>query len=132
MACEIMVTMGFQNITRPHVSPLWQVFAGLLDPTGNSSSVKILKAIESERQKESEPVGAGDNNPQQLETARARGQIVPLELDPTREDSLRACLDAVRAKLPAGEDGKLFFINLVRLSQLMKLNKVSREITTSF
>ncbi|GAB1863731.1 D-beta-hydroxybutyrate dehydrogenase, mitochondrial [Camponotus japonicus] len=83
----------------------YKVFAGLLDPTGNSPSVKILKAIESERQKESEPGGAGDNNPQQLETARARGQIVPLELDPTREDSLRACLDAVRAKLPAGEDG---------------------------
>lgn len=82
----------------------YKVFAGLLDPTGDSPSVKILKAIESERQKESEPGGASDNNPQQPE-ARARGQIVPLELDPTREDSLRACLDAVRAKLPAGEDG---------------------------
>lgn len=38
--------------------------------------------------------------------ARAPGQIVPVELDSTREDSLRACLDAVRAKLPAGEDGE--------------------------
>ncbi|XP_070149125.1 D-beta-hydroxybutyrate dehydrogenase, mitochondrial isoform X2 [Polyergus mexicanus] len=82
----------------------YKVFAGLLDPTGDSPSVKILKAIESERQKESESESASDNNPQQPE-AHARGQIVPLELDPTREDSLRACLDAVRAKLPAGEDG---------------------------
>lgn len=89
--------------------PLRQVFAGLLDPTGSSPSVKILKAIELERQKEDEPGGAGDGDPQQSEAARARGQIVPLELDPTREDSLRACLDAVRAKLPAGEDGKTFY-----------------------
>lgn len=101
--------MGFQNICYVMFFPLRQVFAGLLDPTGDSPSVKILKAIESERQKESEPGGASDNNPQQPE-ARARGQIVPLELDPTREDSLRACLDAVRAKLPAGEDGKTFFL----------------------
>ncbi|XP_072767565.1 D-beta-hydroxybutyrate dehydrogenase, mitochondrial [Anoplolepis gracilipes] len=83
----------------------YKVFAGLLDPSGGSPSVKILKAIESERQKESEPGGTSDNNSQQPETASIRGQIVPLELDPTREDSLRACLDAVRAKLPAGEDG---------------------------
>ncbi|XP_029156202.1 D-beta-hydroxybutyrate dehydrogenase, mitochondrial [Nylanderia fulva] len=83
----------------------YKVFAGLLDPTGGSPSVKILKAIESERQKESEPGSAGDSNSQQPEAVHARGQIVPLELDPTREDSLRACLDAVRAKLPAGEDG---------------------------
>lgn len=41
--------------------------------------------------------------------SRTPGQIVPVELDSTREDSLRACLDAVRAKLPAGEDGKLIF-----------------------
>ncbi|KAL6263886.1 hypothetical protein P5V15_003967 [Pogonomyrmex californicus] len=79
----------------------YKVFAGLLDPAGSSPSVKILKAIELERQKEGESGG----DPQQPEAARARGQIVPLELDPTREDSLRACLDAVRAKLPAGEDG---------------------------
>ncbi|XP_011639208.1 D-beta-hydroxybutyrate dehydrogenase, mitochondrial [Pogonomyrmex barbatus] len=79
----------------------YKVFAGLLDPTGSSPSVKILKAIELERQKEGESGG----DPQQPEATRARGQIVPLELDPTREDSLRACLDAVRAKLPAGEDG---------------------------
>lgn len=83
----------------------YKVFAGLLDPTGGSPSVKILKAIESERQKEGEPGGAGDSNPQQPEAANTPGQIVPLELDSTREDSLRACLDAVRAKLPAGEDG---------------------------
>ncbi|XP_011874136.1 PREDICTED: D-beta-hydroxybutyrate dehydrogenase, mitochondrial [Vollenhovia emeryi] len=83
----------------------YKVFAGLLDPTGGSSSVKILKAVELARQKEDEPGGAGDGDPQQPEATRARGQIVPLELDPTREDSLRACLDAVRAKLPAGEDG---------------------------
>lgn len=85
------------------------MFAGLLDPTGGSPSVKILKAIELERQKEDEPGGANDGGPQQPEVARARGQIVPLELDPTREDSLRSCLDAVRAKLPAGEDGKMFY-----------------------
>ncbi|EFN74026.1 D-beta-hydroxybutyrate dehydrogenase, mitochondrial [Camponotus floridanus] len=78
----------------------YKVFAGLLDPTGNSPSVKILKAIESERQKESEPGGAGDNNPQQLETARARGQIVPLELDPTREDSLWAVVHTGGLVLP--------------------------------
>ncbi|XP_014468017.1 PREDICTED: D-beta-hydroxybutyrate dehydrogenase, mitochondrial [Dinoponera quadriceps] len=83
----------------------YKVFAGLLDPAGGSPSVKILKAVELERRKESEPGDASDGNPQQPEGARARGQIVPLELDPTREDSLRACLDAVRAKLPAGEDG---------------------------
>ncbi|XP_032664792.1 D-beta-hydroxybutyrate dehydrogenase, mitochondrial [Odontomachus brunneus] len=83
----------------------YKVFAGLLDPAGGSPSVKILKAVELERRKESEPGDADDGNLQQPEGARARGQIVPLELDPTREDSLRACLDAVRAKLPAGEDG---------------------------
>lgn len=95
--------------------PLRQVFAGLLDPTGDSPSVKILKAVELQRQKEDEPDGASDG-PQQSEAARARGQIVPLELDPTREDSLRACLDAVRAKLPAGEDGKMFYLfNLISL-----------------
>lgn len=56
-----------------------------------------------------------DQDPSRLEGAvgldvRAPGQIVPLELDPTREDSLRACLDAVRSKLPAGEDGKNFVL----------------------
>lgn len=85
------------------------MFAGLLDPAGGSPSVKILKAIEMERRKESEPGNESDDNLQQPEGARARGQIVPLELDPTREDSLRACLDAVRAKLPAGEDGKMIY-----------------------
>ncbi|XP_018343249.1 PREDICTED: D-beta-hydroxybutyrate dehydrogenase, mitochondrial [Trachymyrmex septentrionalis] len=83
----------------------YKVFAGLLDPMGSSPSVKILKAVELERQKQDEPDGTSDGDPQQPEAARARGQIVPLELDPTREDSLHACLDAVRAKLPAGEDG---------------------------
>ncbi|XP_012054129.1 PREDICTED: D-beta-hydroxybutyrate dehydrogenase, mitochondrial [Atta cephalotes] len=83
----------------------YKVFAGLLDPTGSSPSVKILKAVELERQKQDEPDGTSDGDPQQPEAARTRGQIVPLELDPTREDSLHACLDAVRAKLPAGEDG---------------------------
>lgn len=84
------------------------MFAGLLDPTGDSPSVKILKAVELQRQKEDEvPGGASDGGSQQPEATR--GQIVPLELDPTREDSLRACLDAVRAKLPAGEDGKMFY-----------------------
>ncbi|XP_020282690.1 D-beta-hydroxybutyrate dehydrogenase, mitochondrial [Pseudomyrmex gracilis] len=83
----------------------YKVFAGLLDPAGGSPSVKILKAVELERLKEVEAGGANDEDPQQTEGGRARGQIVPLELDPTREDSLHACLDAVRAKLPAGEDG---------------------------
>jgi len=63
--------------------------------------------VELERQKEGEREGADDGDPQQPEGTRVRGQIVPLELDPTREDSLRACLDAVRAKLPAGEDGEI-------------------------
>lgn len=95
-----------QNITFV-LFALRQVFAGLLDPAGGSPSVKILKAVELERQKENEPGGASEGDPQQPEEARARGQIVPLELDPTREDSLRACLDAVRARLPAGEDGEV-------------------------
>lgn len=71
--------------------------------------MKILKAVELERLKEVEAGGANDEDPQQTEGGRARGQIVPLELDPTREDSLHACLDAVRAKLPAGEDGKTIY-----------------------
>ncbi|XP_076172111.1 uncharacterized protein LOC143149023 [Ptiloglossa arizonensis] len=82
----------------------YKVFAGLLDPSGNSPSIKILRAMEQQREREDDPGDAGRGNPQDPEV-RARGQIVPLELDPTREDSLRACLDAVRAKLPAGEDG---------------------------
>ncbi|XP_051157845.1 D-beta-hydroxybutyrate dehydrogenase, mitochondrial [Leptopilina boulardi] len=80
----------------------YKVFAGLLQPEGNSHAIKILRAVQSQREK--------DQDPSRLEGAvgldvRAPGQIVPLELDPTREDSLRACLDAVRSKLPAGEDG---------------------------
>ncbi|XP_053973429.1 D-beta-hydroxybutyrate dehydrogenase, mitochondrial [Hylaeus anthracinus] len=82
----------------------YKVFAGLLDPTGNSPSIKILRAMEQQREREEDPTNAGRGNPQDPEV-RARGQIVPLELDSTREDSLRACLDAVRAKLPAGEEG---------------------------
>ncbi|XP_029039352.1 D-beta-hydroxybutyrate dehydrogenase, mitochondrial [Osmia bicornis bicornis] len=82
----------------------YKVFVGLLDPSGNSPSMKILRAIEQQKEKEDEPGDTGRGNPQDPEV-RARGQIVPLELDSTREDSLRACLDAVRAKLPAGEDG---------------------------
>lgn len=39
------------------------------------------------------------------EMRHSPGQIVPVELDSTREDSLRDCIDAVRAKLPANEDG---------------------------
>lgn len=81
-----------------------QVFVGLLDPSGNSPSMKILRAIEQQKEREEDPV---ERKPQDPEV-RARGQIVPLELDSTREDSLRACLDAVRAKLPAGEDGKQY------------------------
>ncbi|XP_043251328.1 D-beta-hydroxybutyrate dehydrogenase, mitochondrial [Colletes gigas] len=82
----------------------YKVFAGLLDPSGNSPSIKLLRAMEQQRERDEEPADATLGNPQDPEV-RARGQIVPLELDPTREDSLRACLDAVRAKLPAGEDG---------------------------
>ncbi|XP_017881373.1 D-beta-hydroxybutyrate dehydrogenase, mitochondrial [Ceratina calcarata] len=83
----------------------YKVFAGLLDPCGMSPSMKILRAIEQQREKEEDgPVDASYGNPQDPEV-RAHRQIVPLELDSTREDSLRACLDAVRAKLPAGEDG---------------------------
>lgn len=82
----------------------YKVFVGLTDPAGNSPSMKILRAIEQQKEKEEEPGDTVRGNPQDPEV-RARGQIVPLELDPTREDSLRACLDAVRAKLPAGEDG---------------------------
>ena len=73
-------------------------------------SVRILKAMELDRQKERESGGTDNDDPEQPEAARARGQIVLVELDPTREDSLRACLDAVRAKLPAGEDGKTIYV----------------------
>lgn len=67
--------------------------------------MKILRAIEQQKEREEDATNTNHGNPQDPEV-RARGQIVPLELDSTREDSLRACLDAVRAKLPAGEDGK--------------------------
>ena len=83
----------------------YKVFAGLLDPSGSSPSIKIIRAIEQQKEREEDPAEAREASPQDS-VVRARGQIVPLELDPTREDSLRGCLDAVRAKLPAGEDGK--------------------------
>ncbi|KAF7380802.1 hypothetical protein HZH66_014178 [Vespula vulgaris] len=79
----------------------YKVFAGLPNPLENSPSMKILKAVEQEREKEMDNNDASNDKIQ----LRTRGQIVPLELDPTREDSLHASLDAVRAKLPAGEDG---------------------------
>ncbi|CAL7939852.1 unnamed protein product [Xylocopa violacea] len=82
----------------------YKVFAGLLDSSGISPSMKILRAIEQQKERQEDPTDANHGNPQDPEV-RAHGQIVPLELDSTREDSLRACLDAVRAKLPAGEDG---------------------------
>ncbi|XP_076763030.1 uncharacterized protein LOC143430573 [Xylocopa sonorina] len=82
----------------------YKVFAGLLDSSGISPSMKILRAIEQRKERQEDPTDANHGNPQDPEV-RAHGQIVPLELDSTREDSLRACLDAVRAKLPAGEDG---------------------------
>ncbi|XP_068975819.1 uncharacterized protein [Bombus flavifrons] len=82
----------------------YKVFAGLLDPSGNSPSMKIVRAIEQQKEREEDPTNTVQGNTQDPEI-RARGRIVPLELDSTREDSLRACLDAVRAKLPAGEDG---------------------------
>ncbi|XP_076659721.1 uncharacterized protein LOC143363027 [Halictus rubicundus] len=82
----------------------YKVFAGLLDPSGSSPSIKILRAMELQKDRDEDTVDGTQGNPQDPEV-HARGQIVPLELDPTREDSLRACLDAVRAKLPAGEDG---------------------------
>ncbi|KAF7381706.1 hypothetical protein HZH68_015579 [Vespula germanica] len=87
----------------------YKVFAGLPNPLENSPSMKVLKAVEQEREKEMDNNDASNDKIQ----LRTRGQIVPLELDPTREDSLHASLDAVRAKLPAGEDGKRFDSNLI-------------------
>ncbi|XP_058797074.1 D-beta-hydroxybutyrate dehydrogenase, mitochondrial-like [Phymastichus coffea] len=78
----------------------YKVFAGLLDPSGNSHATRILRAMEQQRTRPKE-LSADE----ELETRHNPGQIVPVELDSTREDSLRDCLDAVRAKLPAGEDG---------------------------
>ncbi|CAK9817891.1 D-beta-hydroxybutyrate dehydrogenase, mitochondrial [Anthophora quadrimaculata] len=83
----------------------YKVFVGMLDPSGNSPSMKILRAIEQQKEREEEDSTDTSHGNPQVPEVRARGQIVPLELDSTREDSLRACLDAVRAKLPAGEDG---------------------------
>lgn len=67
--------------------------------------MKILRAMEQQKEGADDSADAIQRKPQDPEV-RVRGQIVPLDLDSTREDSLRACLDAVRAKLPAGEDGK--------------------------
>ncbi|XP_014205700.1 D-beta-hydroxybutyrate dehydrogenase, mitochondrial [Copidosoma floridanum] len=80
----------------------YKVFAGLLEPNGNSHAVKILRAVEQQRKRAKDLESVEDSPP--LES-RATGQIVLLELDSTREDSLHAGLDAIRAKLPAGEDG---------------------------
>lgn len=80
----------------------YKVFAGLLDPAANSHAIKILKAVQLRREMEKDP--SSMEGAMGLDV-RATGQIVPLKLDPTREDSLRSCLDAVRSKLPAGEVG---------------------------
>lgn len=80
----------------------------MLNPAGNSHATKILSAVEQQRVRAKDPESVEESMPPSSE-ARASGQIVQVELDSTREDSLRACLDAVRAKLPAGEDGKSFF-----------------------
>ncbi|XP_033208307.1 D-beta-hydroxybutyrate dehydrogenase, mitochondrial [Belonocnema kinseyi] len=80
----------------------YKVFAGLLEPEGNSHAIKILRAVQTQKEKEQDP--SSMEGAMGLDV-RAPGQIVPLELDPTREDSLHSCLDAVRSKLPAGEDG---------------------------
>ena len=85
-----------------------QVFAGLLNPYGESHTMKILRAVEQERLRAKDLTSVEDSTPAGPES-RTPGQIVPLELDSTREDSLRACLDAIRAKLPAGEDGTTSF-----------------------
>ncbi|OXU19005.1 hypothetical protein TSAR_007939 [Trichomalopsis sarcophagae] len=82
----------------------YKVFAGLLEISGNSHATKILHAVEQQRVRTKDPASVEESMPASSEN-RAAGQIVPVELDSTREDSLRACLDAVRAKLPAGEDG---------------------------
>lgn len=79
-----------------------QVFAGLLEPEGTSPSAKIIRALDDQRKKEPALMELDEDATETL----GQGQIVPLELDTTREDSLHACLDAVRARLPAGEDGK--------------------------
>ncbi|KZC06040.1 D-beta-hydroxybutyrate dehydrogenase, mitochondrial [Dufourea novaeangliae] len=77
----------------------YKVFAGLLDPSGNSPSIKILRAMEQQKEREEDPVDAAQGNPQDPEV-RARGQIVPLELDPTREDSLWAVVHTGGQALP--------------------------------
>ncbi|XP_015593501.1 D-beta-hydroxybutyrate dehydrogenase, mitochondrial [Cephus cinctus] len=80
----------------------YKVFAGWREPNGNSASMKILRALELRREMEKDPsCPAACEKPD----GPSPGPIVPVELDPTREDSLHACLDAVRAKLPAGDDG---------------------------
>lgn len=82
--------------------------------------MKILRAVEQQREKGKDPASFEESIGPEI---RAPGQIVPLELDSTREDSLRACLDAVRAKLPAGEDGKSL-LNLIwngRVNNVLKV-----------
>lgn len=79
----------------------YKVFAGLLEPEGTSASAKIIRALDDQRKNEPASMEIVEDATETL----GQGQVVPLELDPTREDSLHACLDAVRARLPAGEDG---------------------------
>ncbi|CAD1480402.1 unnamed protein product [Heterotrigona itama] len=78
----------------------YKVFAGLLDPSSlNSPSMKILRAIEQQKEREEDPTNTNHRNPQDPEV-RARGQIVPLELDSTREDSLWAIVHTGGLALP--------------------------------
>ncbi|KAF3427067.1 hypothetical protein E2986_04749 [Frieseomelitta varia] len=78
----------------------YKVFAGLLDPSSpNSPSMKILRAIEQQKEREEDPASTSHGNPQEPEV-RARGQIVPLELDSTREDSLWAIVHTGGLALP--------------------------------
>ncbi|XP_048504841.1 D-beta-hydroxybutyrate dehydrogenase, mitochondrial isoform X2 [Athalia rosae] len=76
----------------------YKVFAGLLEPEGSSPSAKIIRALDDQRKKEPALTEITEDAADTL----SQGQIVPLELDTTREDSLHACLDAVRSRLPAG------------------------------
>ncbi|XP_011494555.1 PREDICTED: D-beta-hydroxybutyrate dehydrogenase, mitochondrial [Ceratosolen solmsi marchali] len=82
----------------------YKVFAGLLDPAGNSHGTKILEAVELQRTR-AKDLESVEESPVASSDVRSPGQIITVELDSTREDSLRTCFDAVKAKLPAGENG---------------------------
>ncbi|KAJ8667015.1 hypothetical protein QAD02_008677 [Eretmocerus hayati] len=82
----------------------YKVFAGLLEPNGSSHAAKILRAVELQRAR-AKDLASIEEALHPSPESRTPGQIVPVELDSTREDSLRSCLDAIRAKLPAGENG---------------------------